>query len=55
MRGEDRLTEQLLQEQELHSPLQQLQEQGDMLIGLRVGFKRCFLVVNFGLALSHEG
>jgi hypothetical protein len=37
------LTLQLLQEQELHSPLQQLQEQGDILFGLWVGYERGFL------------
>lgn len=38
------LTLQLLQEQELHSPLQQLQEQGDILFGLWVGYGKRFPV-----------
>lgn len=38
------LTLQLLQEQELHSPLQQLQEQGDILVDWWVGFEMKFLV-----------
>lgn len=39
-----KLTLQLLQEQALHSPLQQLQEQGDILIGLWVSCEMRFLV-----------